>query len=89
MEGNFDKEAIILIILTYTSLIIVILRIALALCRVTITNEIDRAKQMSDESLSLQKVTIVKADENKQNLNRNHSSFTSKNKCKQHERPIK
>ncbi|EFO12440.1 hypothetical protein LOAG_16093, partial [Loa loa] len=43
----------------------------------------------SDESLSLQKVTIVKADENEQNLNRNHSSFTSKNKCKQHERPIK
>ncbi|EJW84308.1 hypothetical protein WUBG_04781 [Wuchereria bancrofti] len=46
MAGNFDAEALVLIVLTYITLIIVLLRIALALCQFTIKKEIDRAKQI-------------------------------------------
>lgn len=46
MAGDFDMEALVLMILTYMALIIVILRIALALCQFTIKNEVDRARRM-------------------------------------------
>ncbi|KAK6113747.1 hypothetical protein QQG55_52930 [Brugia pahangi] len=89
MAGNFDTEALVLIVLTYITLIIILLRLALALCQFTIKKEIDRAKQIREQSLSLQKVTVIDANnENKQNSNGNHlSSFNSKNKY--HDKPIK
>ncbi|KAL3991064.1 hypothetical protein ACH3XW_34365 [Acanthocheilonema viteae] len=79
MVENFDMEALVLTTLTYITLIFVILRIVLALCQFKIKNKIDQAERVRGRSLSLEKVIVMKADENKQNLN----------KHKYYEKPIK
>uniref|UniRef100_A0A0R3RJF1 Uncharacterized protein n=1 Tax=Elaeophora elaphi TaxID=1147741 RepID=A0A0R3RJF1_9BILA len=84
MARNFNMEASALMILTYITLIIIILRIALSLCQYTIKNKIDRAKRMRKRFLSPDKVIVIKADENRQNPMKKISD--EQNEHKYHER---
>ncbi|VDK67813.1 unnamed protein product [Litomosoides sigmodontis] len=67
LAENFNAEAIALMILTYITLITIILRIAFALCQFAVKNEIDQDRKMRERSLTLEKVIIRNVNENKQN----------------------
>lgn len=45
MAENFNAEALVLMILTYITLITIILRIALALCQFAVKNEIGQIRK--------------------------------------------
>ncbi|VDN06896.1 unnamed protein product [Thelazia callipaeda] len=77
---SFQAETLVLMSLTYITLVIIILRIALTLFQFMTDREIDRAKLVRKRCLPLQEVIIVKPKKKEENSEQNGGC--SPNSCK-------